>query len=351
MPTLENSQFLEYIWIDGLKNVRSKTKIISNTHNFIRNFDDAPLWNFDGSSTEQATTHNSDVILRPVKIYNDPFRGQPHKLVLCDTFVYNKSSHEHNKLIPHPTNTRVECVEVYNKVRHHEPWFGIEQEYVLMERDNSKPYKWISKTDAGFGGQGLYYCGIGGNVSFGREIVEEHMKLCLQAGVHICGINAEVMASQWEFQIGAVDPITVSDDLWIARYILSKITEKYNCYPSYHPKIYPEWNGSGAHTNYSTKEMREYKGMDFIVSAIKKLQETHTEDIDNYGEYNELRLTGKHETSSYSHFSYGESNRGSSVRIPINVKIDGKGYFEDRRPASNMDPYLVCKCIMKSTLL
>jgi glutamine synthetase len=170
----------------------------------------------------------------------------------------------------------------------------------------------------------------------------------LQAGVHICGTNAEVMPSQWEFQIGACDMLTVSDDLLVARFLLHKITEKYSCSVSFHPKLLAAWNGSGGHTNFSTKQMREKNGLTYIIDACEKLSKKHAEHIAIYGKDNHKRLTGLHETSSMEHFTWGKQDRNCSVRIPLQVCIDNCGYLEDRRPASNMDPYLVTEIMVRT---
>ena len=333
---------LEYVWIDAFNTPRSKIKILTLAKDkmFIS---DCPMWNFDGSSTGQAEGKKSDIILRPVKLYNNPFYENRSDLVsylvLCDCL--------NNDLSPHITNTRNECYNSFLKNRNSECLFGIEQEYVLFERDQTtaKPYKWFSNDNPGCGLQGPYYCSVGGDRNFGREISNEHLFLCLKANIHICGTNAEVMPSQWEFQIGTCDMLTVSDDLVMARYILHRVSEKYNCYVSFHPKPFTEWNGSGGHTNFSTKKMRDPNGIQHIMEACEKLKENHINHIKVYGTDNDKRLTGIHETSSINDFSYGVADRGSSIRIPLNVFNDGCGYLEDRRPAANLDPYLVTSTI------
>jgi glutamine synthetase len=359
----ENKVLLEYIWIDFDSNPRSKIKILEKSKFNTLNI---PEWNFDGSSTGQAEGKDSDVILRPCisALYPNPFVNYMEAyLVLCE--CYNKDG------TPHETNHRVKLSETYLKCTEQEPIFGIEQEYVIFERENSKgktindicdgssfeintpkPYKWIEHDEPGFGQQGPYYCGVGGGVCFGREISEKHLELCLKAGLEICGTNAEVMGSQWEYQIGPLEPVKLSDQMWISRYILHKISELYSCVISFHPKPYKgNWNGSGGHTNFSTKQMREKDGIEEIKVACEKLSRTHKSHMKVYGKYNEQRLTGLHETSSIDKFSWGISNRGCSIRIPLNVNKDGCGYLEDRRPASNLDPYLVCEKICSTVCL
>lgn len=360
---IQDKILLEYVWIDSNDNTRSKIKIISKPTNTF-GISDIPEWNFDGSSTGQAEGKDSDVLIRPCSFYPNPFVNYIEAyLVMCD--CWNKD------LTPHLTNHRVKLVETYSKCIEHEPLFGIEQEFIMFERDYKKnlkiletsddtsikticpiPYKWIEHDEPGLGPQGPYYCGVGGGVCLGREMSDKHLELCLMTGLSICGTNAEVMASQWEYQIGPLNPLEVSDQLWISRYILNKISEKYSCVISFHPKPYKgDWNGSGGHTNFSTKSMRNPGGIDEIKVACEKLSLTHKSHMEVYGRYNNERLTGLHETSSIDDFSWGISNRGKSIRIPLNVAKEGCGYLEDRRPAANLDPYLVCEALCKTICL
>lgn len=335
-----SKQILEYVWIDLDGNLRSKIKV---HHGYsIASVESCPLWTFDGSSTGQALTGDiSDVILKPVRIYKNPLLNYPMSMiVMCECL--NKD------MTPHETNHRNKCVETSEIYKEHECLFGIEQEYTILQR-NGIPYKWENINEPGIGGQGPYYCSVGGDRTFGREIADEHLICCLQAGINICGTNAEVMPSQWEFQIGTCDMLTVSDDLHVARFLLQKITEKHNCCVSFHPKLFNNWNGSGGHTNFSTRKMREEcNGMEYIVEACEKMSKKHVEHIKVYGMDNDKRLTGKHETSSIHNFSWGEQNRNRSVRIPLQVCVDGRGYLEDRRPASNIDPYLVTEIMVRT---
>jgi glutamine synthetase len=305
--------------------LRCKTKIIKKGK-------EPPIWGFDGSSTNQAEGHASDLVLKPVFSCPDPLRGGDDILVLCEVLNID--------MTPHSTNTRAKLTAVAEKYKSHEMWFGIEQEYTFFE--GIRPLGW---PDNGFPApQFGYYCGVGADEVFGRDIVEEHMQACIDAGLLFEGINAEVMPAQWEFQIGAADPVTVSDHLWIGRWLLYRIAENYGVSATLAPKpVKGDWNGAGAHTNFSTKKMR-----DSIVAcenAAKALGEEHELHIPNYGAGIEDRLTGKHETCSYKQFKYGVSNRGASVRIPWQVAVEGKGYIEDRRPCANMDPYVVTRLI------
>ena len=327
----------EYIWIDGnnpTAKLRSKTKIIYEEVNSI---DDLPEWGFDGSSTMQAEGHFSDCLLRPVSYLLDPLRGGNDILVMCEVFNADGSVHESNK--------RAKLRELADKFKDEECWFGIEQEYTFF--DGIKPLGW---PDNGFpAAQGGYYCGVGSDEVFGRDIVEDHMEASLSAGIKLSGINAEVMPGQWEFQVGPLGPLEVSDQLWIARWLLYRIGEEYEISATLDPKpVKGDWNGAGAHTNFSTKSMRQSGGMVVIEKACKKLESKHAEHIAAYGADNDQRLTGLHETCSMNQFRYGVSDRGASIRIPMETANDGYGYLEDRRPSANMDPYIVCSMLIET---
>jgi glutamine synthetase len=174
--------------------------------------------------------------------------------------------------------------------------------------------------------------------------------MCIKAGITITGVNAEVTPSQWEFQIGVEEVLRVCDELILARYVLAKVTEKYGCGVNYHPKPLAGWNGSGAHINISTRKMRQNGGMEVMDKAINQLSQGHLEDVSHFGEDNHMRLCGKFETSSMENFTYGIGDRGASVRIPRIVASKGCGYFEDRRPASNLNPYTTIHRILNRIL-
>lgn len=324
----------EYVWIGGEGELRSKTRVLDDSTD-IRNL---PEWNYDGSSTKQAEGHDSEVILKPCTFFRDPFRRFEDIIVMCSTYKPNGE--------PIFNNHRHNAEKIFEQKTEEEPWFGIEQEYFIFNPSTNKPIGFTEK------GQGQYYCSVGTGNAVGRDIAEEHLQLCLSAGVKICGINAEVAPGQWEFQIGICQGLEAGDHLWIARYILERVSEKYKVCINYHPKpLIGDWNGSGCHTNYSTKKMREENGIEEIYKKIELLEKKHKEHMEVYGKDNELRLTGKHETSGYNSFSYGKANRGSSIRIGNKTIQDGYGYFEDRRPSSNMDPYLVTAKIFETTCL
>ncbi|XP_004252277.2 glutamine synthetase cytosolic isozyme-like isoform X1 [Solanum lycopersicum] len=332
----------EYIWIDGSDmNLRSKGRTL---HGPVTSPSQIPNWNYDGSSTGQAPGEDSEVILYPQAIYKDPFRGGNHILVMCDAYTPAGE--------PIPTNKRFNAVKIFShpEVLAEVPWFGIEQEYTLLQKNLNWPLGWPI---GGYRGpQGPYFCGVGAEKAFGRDIVNSHYKACLYVGVNIGGINAEVMAGQWEFQVGPTVGISPCDDLWVARYILVRIAEAAGVIVSFDPKpVEGDCNGTGAHTNYSTKSMRADGGLEVINKAIEKLGKRHKEHIVVYGVGNERRLTGEHETADINTFNFGIADRGASIRIGREMEKAGKGYLEDRRPFSNMDPYMVTFMIAETTIL
>ena len=320
----------EYIWIDSTGAMRSKGRTLPKK---ITSLEQLPQWNFDGSSTGQAPGHNSDVLLQPVAYYPDPFRpGNDNILVLTECLK--------NDGTPNKFNHRNAAAKLMEKFADQEVWFGLEQEYTLLDPVDGYIYGWPK---GGFPApQGPYYCGVGAGKVYARNIIEAHYKACLYAGINISGINAEVMPSQWEFQVGPCTGIAMGDELWMARYLLDRVAEEFGVLVSLHPKpLKGDWNGAGCHTNVSTKSMRIPGGMKDIEEAIEKLAKRHDAHIKLYGKDNAQRLTGRHETADMHTFSSGVANRGCSIRIPRSVGIEGYGYFEDRRPASNIDPYLV----------
>ncbi|KAK5851733.1 hypothetical protein PBY51_023263 [Eleginops maclovinus] len=342
LPQGEKVQ-VTYIWIDGTgEGLRNKTRTLDFEPKTI---DDIPEWNFDGSSTYQAEGSNSDMYLIPVCMFRDPFTQDPNKLVLCEVLKYNR--------LPTETNHRMSCNKVMEEVKEHAIWFGMEQEYTLLGIDGH-PYSWPTN---GFPGpQGPYYCGVGSDNAYGRDIVECHYKACLYAGVNIYGSNAEVMPSQWEYQVGPCEGIEMGDHLWVSRFLLHRVCEDFGVVATLDPKpMKGNWNGAGCHTNVSTKLMREEGGLEYIEQAIENLSKRHPMHIKMYdprgGKDNMRRLTGHHETSSIHDFSAGVANRGASIRIPRQVGQEKKGYFEDRRPAANCDPYAVTKAIAYTCLL
>ncbi len=332
--------FAEYIWLDGTEptqGLRSKTRMVScdMENPGPRDF---PDWSFDGSSTSQADGSDSDCALTPVCVAKDPIRGGESYLVLCEVFNADGS--------PHATNMRAALRAVLNAgASDHEPWIGFEQEYTLMKAGRPLGFP----TEGYPGPQGPYYCGIGADRAFGRDIAETHARNCHEAGLLYYGLNAEVMPGQWEFQIGyrgddRDDPslLNAADHLWIARYILHRIAEKAGLIASLENKpIKGDWNGAGIHTNFSTLQTRAEGGIEAIREATERLSHRHDDHISVYGDGLADRLTGLHETCSISDFKVGNADRAASIRIPLGVELNGAGYFEDRRPGANADPYRV----------
>jgi len=330
---------LEYLWLDGYEpvpNLRGKTQI--KEFKSFPKLEELPWWGFDGSSTRQAEGKSSDCMLKPVAVYPDVTK-ENGVLVMCEVYMPDKKT-------PHPSNSRATIPDDPGA------WFGFEQEYFLYKHgrplgfpcgENNFPYP-----------QGEYYTGVGyRNVgSIAREIVDTHLDLCLKAGINHEGINAEVAKGQWEFQIFGKGSKNAADQLWVARYIMMRLCEKYEVDVNWHCKPLGkdvDWNGSGMHSNFSTDYMREVGGKDYFEALMAAFDKYKNEHIAVYGPDNHLRLTGLHETQSIDKFNYGIANRGASVRVPHSfVNSDYRGYLEDRRPNSQADPYKVAGRILQT---
>lgn len=326
---------LEYIWLDGYKptqSLRSKTKILSN---FSGKLEDAPMWSFDGSSTEQAEGNSSDCLLKPVAIFPDPARKNAY-LIMTEVLNADGTAHE--------SNGRATIDDDDNDF-----WFGFEQEYFLWDPQTNLP---LGFPAGGYpAAQGPYYCSVGAKNAYRREIIEEHLDLCLDTGINVEGINAEVAAGQWEFQVFAKGAAEAGDQIWVARYLLERTAEKYGLAINWHPKPLgaTDWNGSGMHANFSNSILREAGNKETYDRICQAFEPVVAEHIAVYGADNDQRLTGQHETQSIDQFSYGVSDRGASIRIPVATVENGwKGWLEDRRPASNADPYKAAARIIKT---
>lgn len=344
---MNTDSFAEYIWLDGsqpTQQLRSKARVLRLPHSPGGN--DFPVWGFDGSSTGQATGDDSDCLLQPVCVVNDPRRGTGSYLVLCE--VLDAAGE------PHSSNHRAELRHLLAAAGPAaDPWAGFEQEYTVYrgERPLGFPPNGYPAP------QGPYYCGVGAEVAFGRELADAHAAACVAAGLAIYGINAEVMPGQWEFQIGArgnadetVDALTMADHLWLARFLLHREGERLGYSVSFANKpVAGDWNGAGMHTNFSTAATRSRQtGRQAIEAAIEALSQRHDRHIPHYGEGLAARLTGNHETCSIDTFRSGIADRGASIRIPQSVAIKGYGYLEDRRPGANADPYRVAARLIET---
>ena len=325
---------LEYIWLDGsepTQSMRSKTMVRKD---FSGNLEDCPMWNFDGSSTNQADGSSSDCLLKPVAIFPDPDRNSGY-LVMCE--VMNADG------TPHDTNGRATITEDDDDF-----WFGFEQEYFLWDPESNLPFGFPRDHTP----QGQFYCSVGAKNAYGRDVIEDHLDQCLEAGLNVEGINAEVAVGQWEYQIFAKGAKDAGDQIWVSRYLAERNAEKYGLHIEWHPKPLgaTDWNGSGMHANFSDGRMRDKGGEELMTKICEAFGRNIKKHIDVYGAYNDQRLTGLHETQSIHEFSFGVSDRGASIRIPVTTMEDGWiGRLEDRRPASNGDPYKIAAAIITTT--
>ena len=328
---------LEYIWLDGYEpqpNLRSKVKTFNAPLKMSEiTLAKVPEWNFDGSSTQQAEGSSSDCILKPVQIYkSSTFDRYPTVYVFCE--VMNPDG------TPHESNKRALLGEEDETI-----WFGFEQEYFIR----SQKTKEILGLERNSESQGRYYCGVG-HLTKGRDLVDAHYNMCLDHGIEITGINAEVAIGQWEYQVFSKGKLTACDDLWMSRYFMNKLAESFNYEIELHPKplVFGEWNGSGLHTNFSNIKMREDGNKEYFDSIFKSFESRHEIHINAYGSDNHMRLTGRYETQSIDKFSWGISDRGASIRVPQSTAKEWKGYLEDRRPSSHANPYEIVKVICDS---
>ena len=325
---------LEYIWLDGsepTQSMRSKTMV---RRDFSGNLEDCPMWNFDGSSTAQADGSSSDCLLKPVAIFPDPDRNSGY-LVMCE--VMNADG------TPHATNGRATIEEDDDDF-----WFGFEQEYFLWDPETNLPFGFPRDQTP----QGQFYCSVGAKNAYGRDVIEDHLDQCLEAGLNVEGINAEVAVGQWEYQIFAKGAKDAGDQIWVSRYLAERNAEKYGLHIEWHPKPLgaTDWNGSGMHANFSDSRMRDTGGEELMTKICEAFGRNIKKHIEVYGAHNEQRLTGLHETQSIHEFSYGVSDRGASIRIPVTTMEDGWiGRLEDRRPSSNGDPYKIAAAIITTT--
>jgi glutamine synthetase len=332
---------LEYIWIDGGGSLRCKNRMMETTAPFSVTLDTIPVWNFDGSSTGQAVSvTDSERFLKPAYICIDPFvppiTGAEGYLVMCA--VYD----DLQLTVPGRNNHYDTAAAILTKHKATRPWFGFEQEFFFVDEEPA------------YVRQGLHYCGLGQAASMGahRQLMGTFAQHCLRAGLSLYGTNAEVAPGQWEFQIGTVEGLTAAHELWLARYILLRVAETTATptHVSFEPKPHAALNGSGCHANFSNTFTRNPHGFANMQRMFDQLRTHHAQHIAHYGD-NTKRLTGHHETSDIKDFTWSVAGRHTSVRVGQEVAQKGHGYFEDRRPASDCDPYLVAALLVQNTIL
>ena len=353
-PQIENVK-IEYVWLDGNSpsNIRSKVKYQKMNISAIQEqtiMRMIPQAYFDGSSTNQTETNNSDCILRPIKVIPSPFdppanTGQTISwIALCEVYDDNDN--------PHPTNSRrilqQSVIQTQETVK--QMIVGFEQEYVMFDSKTKLPIGWLEYENSTPPPQGNYYCGVGIDNTKGRKLADTHAMLCNKVGIGVQGTNAEVMLGQWEYQTIPKQILMAADEVIISRFILQRLAEDMNVSISYDPKpMEGDWNGSGGHINFSTDYMRREADLPYLTLLCASMEKYHEESMKYYGVDNDKRLTGKHETSSMESFSWGESDRTASIRIPLStVKNNGRGHLEDRRPAANIDPYQAFNHLLNS---
>lgn len=341
---------LDYVWLGGNSELRSKIRVIESEKSIFskgsRNSGAvAPCWSYDGSSTEQADRETSEINLFPVAVYDNPLMLPQTD---CKSYIVLCETRDKDMKCLEGSNHRFGARRYFRRYQGMSPWFGLEQEYFILNDEIKERID--DGVESGDIVQGQFYCSVGAKNAFLRNIVERHMMACLKAGLKISGINAEVAPYQWEFQIGPCEGIEAGDQLWVARYLMERIAEEEGYYIDWSPKPFVSLNGSGCHTNFSTQIMREDEdGIDFMFDCISRMEKNHQEDMRFYGDDNDKRMIGELESASFDTFKFDPEkpvDRGGSVRIGYETMKNRRGYFEDRRPASNMDPYLVTQRVM-----
>ena len=338
----------EYIWLDSENNIRSKTKIL-NIDIELKNNDKKPSeleiiqslmnvslypnWNCNGKHLGDEV---SEIIIHPVFVSLDPFKKAPNVLILCDT--YNLDGN------PTKYNNRYSVNKLFNKHENLKCLFGFEQEFHIMKLGDNftlLPNKTMIKGEPVKATK--YYCSNGSMNAFGRNLVNRAVTLALEAGLSCGGYNSACGPAQWEIQIGPVQyGVCAADHLILLRFILSRLSENLDIHISLLPKPSEDIDSiSYCHTNFSTESMRDSNGYTHIQNSIEKLKQTHSRDLEIYG---------KTDIEIHNNFTTDVTNRNVSVRIPTESKKNNKGYFEDRRPLSNCDPYLVCEALLNSVL-
>lgn len=322
----------EYVWLDGpVLHSKIKATIDATPPEWFAVVDDTqPPSQMTKNTPQKHNLPYSDCFLVPVQTYNNP--TSPDHLVLCQV-----QNHDH---LPHASNTREAAARIVTD----EWWFGFEQEYYLTDLDGR-----LLGQQHGNGKIGdEHYCGVGADNVVGREIADAHLFACLKAGIEITGTNAEDGMGQWEYQCFGKG-IKAADDLWVSRFLLRKIAEQYRICVNYNPMPKRNWYGSGMHTNFSNAKMRTTGGQALFDKLCHQLEIHHSEAMLCYGSDNQLRFTGQHKSPDLSHFSHGIDDRCACIRIPLYTLDRGwKGYMEDRRPASNADPYRVIHHILSA---
>lgn len=337
----------EYIWTDSDGNVRSKAKTITSVPS---GPDDCSIWMYDGSICGQAALKDSDVYLVPRAVFKDPFRGPPHVLVICESVTQDMS--------PAPGSFRADAAEACDRHGGCEPWFSFEQEYCLMKVgcmgegfDEGTPYGFgEEEDDTDVAAEGNFYCGAGGDkiCECQRALQDDHYALCLAAGVKIASAHAGCGVGSGVFTVGPCTGVSVGDHMTVARWILKVASEAYadHFYPSFHPQPAEGRRGCAMNAAFSARQTRSEGGLGVIEKCCRALSRRTREHLAAYGLDNDKRLVGKNGASDINHFNYAVSDRTSSVMIPRNVAVTGKGELVDRRPGANADPYRVCGLII-----
>lgn len=339
----------EYIWLGSTgSDLRSTTRLLDKKPSCV---EELPIVDVDGSASGQATSDSCEIFLKPRKIFSDPFRKGDHILVLCDTFLppLLGDFEPTDQLQPHPSNNRAPCEAVSRKAAGSEPMFAVEQEYLVLDPATGQAIGW--------GGQGLApheqhlrglcgpgWPGLSGAPANCRSFAEQHLAYCLHAGVKIAGMAAPHAYALLTYEVGPCLGVAMGDELWMSRYILLRLAQRHNVGVSWDPHHAPGEGGSLAcRVKFSTAETRQPGiGMFAMQQQIANLEALHMQHMLAYGAGRARQLPGG--------FSCGVSNNTCTIMIPSKALIGRCGYYVDRRPGANMDPYLVTMLLVSSAL-
>ena len=325
----------QYVWSDKYGEPRVTTKLESD-------HDINKLLCFNGLNTGQSVdTNNSDIYIRPVQRYNNPLIKRTKELepsiFVCELMLDENKSHSSNE-----RNRSIKVLENYEDVN-----MSFTLDFFVTKKN--VPVAFLSNPPPSQ--QGIFYCGVGGDIAVGQECANDIFQNANRADLNVTQLSGGVAPSQWTIKLEGTAKVKLLDDLICLRYIIAKSAEKYGVTICFHPQLLKEeWNGSACLIEYSNDKMRTDKECNYIRNTvIKNLDKTHAEYVSKCGEDNNRRLIGTNNTSKNDEFTSAVGKYDCSVRIPKLTNVRGHGSIEDRRPGANMDPYVVVPYLLNAS--